>query len=134
MRYLAIDWGTVRVGAAISDPDGKIAFPLNHVLDTKTAVDEIKQIIAEQTVEKVLIGLPTNLQSESTESTDKTLRFVEKLKKEIHISIETLDERFSSVAAGKVLSAGGMKEKDQREIKDNVAAQLMLQQYLDSNN
>ena len=134
MRYLALDWGTVRVGAAVSDPEGKIAFPMEHILETKNSIEEIKKLATELQVEKILIGLPTNLSGESTASTDKTLRFIEKIKVETGLPVESFDERFSSIGAGKVLSTSGMKEKDQREIKDNIAAQLMLQQYLDTNN
>src|SRR5688500_10697526 len=114
MRYLALDWGTVRVGAAISDPGGKIAFPLDHILETKNAVEEIKNISSELQVEKILVGLPTSLKGEKTESTDKTLKFIEKLKADTGLTIELFDERFSSVGAGKILSNDGMKEKDQR--------------------
>src|SRR5688500_11343864 len=134
MSYLALDWGTVRVGAAISDQGGKIAFPLDHILETKNAVEEIKNISSELQVEKIIVGLPTSLKGDKTESTDKTLKFIEHLKAEHCLTIELFDERFRSVEAGKILSNDVMKEKDQREFKDNIASQLMLQQYLDTKN
>lgn len=134
MRYLALDWGTVRVGAAVSDPDGKIAFPLEKHIESKNAVEEIKKIIDELQVEKVLIGLPKGLAGQDTQSTASTQEFIEALKSKIGQPIEILDERFSSVAAGKALASQGISEKDQRGIKDNIAAQIMLQQYLDTKN
>lgn len=133
MRILALDWGTVRVGAAISDPGGQFAFPLDQFFESKTAIEEIKQIIKEQEVEKVLVGLPKGLKGQDTESTDKAGEFIKNLQSQIDQPVEVLDERFSSVAAGKALSAQGLSQKAQRDMKDNMAAQLMLQQYLDTN-
>jgi putative Holliday junction resolvase len=131
VRYLALDWGTVRIGAAVSDPEGKIAFPLDKYIDSKNAIDEIKKIIEELQVEKILVGLPKGLNNQETESTREAVKFIENLKNQVGPPIETLDERFSSVAAGKTLTDQGISEKDQRSIKDNIAAQIMLQQYLD---
>lgn len=130
MRILALDWGTVRIGAAVSDPDGKIAFPLDKFIDSRNAIDEIKKIISELSVEKVLAGIPKGLGGQDTASTAAAQEFINVLKSQIGQPVEILDERFSSVAAGKTLSEAGMKEKDQRAIKDNLAAQQMLQQYL----
>ncbi|MBI4363711.1 MAG: Holliday junction resolvase RuvX [Candidatus Doudnabacteria bacterium] len=133
MRFLALDWGTVRIGAAVSDPDGKIAFPLDKIIERKSAIEEIKKIINELKIEKVLVGMPIGLSGQVTESTDRAERFILQLQKQIAPSIELLDERFSSVAAEKVLSGNEMAQKDQRNIKDNIAAQIILQQYLDTN-
>jgi len=55
MRILALDWGSVRIGAAISDPDGRIAFPLSQVIDNKGSMEEIQKIIQELAVDKILI-------------------------------------------------------------------------------
>jgi len=132
VRILTLDWGTVRIGVAISDPDNIIAFPLDRHVESKTAIDEIKKIISELKVEKVLIGMPRGLAGNSTESTKKVEKFASDLQNQIGPLIEFLDERFSSVAANKALKEEGMSEKEQRGIKDNIAAQLMLQSYLDS--
>jgi putative holliday junction resolvase len=131
MRVLALDWGEVRVGAAVSDPEGKIAFPLDKFIDAKNAAEEIKNIESELNVEKILIGLPKNLSGESGISADKVQNFVSNLKKKVKSEIELLDERFTSVEAGKKLSDAGFSEEKQRSIKDNIAAQIMLQGYLD---
>ncbi len=133
MRILALDWGEVRIGAAVSDEEGKIAFPLDKVIAAGKAIEEIKKIIDELKVGKVLIGDPKSLSGKENASTGKTSEFTEKLKLEISIPIERIDERFSSVAAGNALDEQGLSAKQQREIKDNIAAQLMLQQYLDMN-
>jgi putative Holliday junction resolvase len=134
MRVLALDWGTVRIGAAISDPEGKFAFALEKFIDSKEAIEEIKKIVTDLEVEKIILGSPKALSGQDSQSSKKVLDFQESLKLHIHIPIDLLDERFSSVAAGKALRAQGVSEKKQRAVKDNVAAQLMLQQYLDTHN
>jgi putative Holliday junction resolvase len=134
VRVLALDWGEVRVGAAVSDESGKIAFALDKFLASKNAIAEIKKLIEELKIEKVLIGEPKSLDGSVSHSSEKVREFVEKLKKEITVETDMLDERFSSVAAGRMLSEQGLSEKKQRGMKDNIAAQLMLQQYLDSKN
>lgn len=131
MRVLALDWGTVRVGAAISDPEGKFAFALEQVIPAAEAMAQISKIVADLEVEKIVIGLPKGLSGQDTESTAKAEKFIEKIKQKISLPVETLDERLSSVAAGKMLSGQGISQRNQKEIKDNVAAQIMLQQYLD---
>jgi putative Holliday junction resolvase len=134
MRILALDWGTVRVGGAISDPDGKIAFPLDKFFQSKQAVNEIRELINEKSVDKVLVGLPTNLAGEETEATRQAQAFIQELGNKIPCPIETVDERLSSVGAQKSLSASGVSQKQQRDMVDNLAAQHLLQSYLDSQN
>ena len=134
MRILALDWGSVRIGAAVSDPAGRIAFPLSQVIARQDSLEEIEKIIRELEVEKILIGLPKGMSGQETESTVKAQGFIDKIKEKTGIMVETADERLSSVAAGKALTLQGVSEKDQRGVKDNIAAQLMLQQYLDTKN
>lgn len=132
MRYLGLDWGSVRVGAAVSDPDGKLAFPLDKFIDSKGALQEIKKIIDELQVEAILIGLPKGMDGQSTDSTKEATEFIEQLKNQTPLKIELFDERLSSVAAGKTLTSMGYNAKQQREMKDNLAAQMMLQHHLDT--
>ena len=132
MRILALDWGTVRIGAAISDPDGKIAFPMDKFIENKHASDEIKKIISEKEVGKIIIGLPKSLSGEESESSKAVREFVANLQEQTTCAFEYVDERLSSVGAGKVLTDQGVSQKDQRELVDNLAAQQILQQYLDT--
>lgn len=133
MRILALDWGGSRIGVAISDEEGKIAFPLEKYLKPSEVIMELKKMTTELSVEKILIGLPVSLAGNSTESTGQAQRFIEKVRTEVGLPVEEIDERLSSVAASKTLSSQGVKQKDQRGMTDNVAAQIMLQQYLDQN-
>ena len=134
MRIIGLDWGSVRVGIAMSDEDGKMAFPLQHTLETSTSLEDIQRLKEEYDVGLVVMGMPISLKGQETESTDKAKRFAERLKQKIGIEIEFVDERFSSVASTQALHEQGMKEAEQRHIKDNIAAALMLQQYLDTKN
>jgi putative Holliday junction resolvase len=131
VRILALDWGTVRIGAAISDPDGKIAFPLDKFIDSKNSIDEIKSIVEEKNVEKILLGIPKSLAGTDTESTKSARAFGEILSG-LGIPIEYLDERLSSMGASKTLSELGVSQKEQRERVDNLASQQLLQTYLDT--
>lgn len=132
MRVLALDWGTKRVGAAISDETKKIAFPLDETIGSKDAIAEIKQLAERFEVDLILLGLPKNLKGEETGSSKKLKIFAETLRKSVGVPITYIDERFSTVHAGEKLTEQGIAAKDQRGIKDNIAAQLMLQQYLDT--
>ena len=134
MRVLALDWGEVRVGAAISDPTGQIAFPLDRILESKNSSTEIKQIVEDLKVDVVLIGMPHNLKGEPSKSSEKLKRFTDNLSKIISVPIEFIDERFTSVQAGNRLTEQGLNQQQQRTIKDNIAAQIMLEQYLNTKN
>ena len=107
MRILALDWGQVRVGAAVSDPDGRIAFPLDKFIENESASDEIKKIIIDLKVEKIVIGLPKTLAGEPGASAEKVKAFVDNIQGQVSCKFEFLDERFTSVEAA-MLRAGEM--------------------------
>lgn len=132
MRLLALDWGTVRIGAAISDEDGRIAFPLDKPIGAPDSLSEIRQLVIEKGVGKIILGFPLNLQGKESDSAEKVRAYARQLNQETGLSVEMIDERFTSKAAGDLLKDQGMGERGQREIKDNIAAQLLLQQYIDS--
>ena len=134
MRYLALDWGSKRVGAAVSDPEGRIAFALEKFFDRKRAVSAVKAVIRDLGVEALLVGLPRSLDGAETASTQAAREFAAALEKQTGLSVEFLDERFSSVAAGKTLQAQGYNTREQRNLADNLVAQQMLQRYLDTKN
>ena len=131
MRILALDWGTVRLGVAISDPDGKIAFPFEQPIDAKSAVSEVKRIVDEKEIDIVVIGLPRSMAGNDTNSTKSVEQFVSKLKEQIPCPIKLLDERLSSVGAHKTLTNQGLNQKQQKGLVDNLVAQQMLQAFLD---
>ena len=132
MRILALDWGTVRIGGAISDPEGKIAFALERFIEAKNAVSEIKKLVEENEVEKIIIGLPKALSGNDTASTKSAEEFGNKLSESLDINIVFIDERLSSVAAQKTMSEQGLNQKDMKGNLDNLVALQMLQSYLDN--
>lgn len=131
MRILALDWGEVRIGAAISDEEGRIAFPLKKIIENKGAISEIKKLVEKEKIEKIVLGMPLNLAGLEAESAKKVDKFFLQLQKNTKLPVEYLDERFTTMEAGKLLDQQGLSEKKQREIKDNIAAQIILQAYLD---
>jgi len=134
VRILAIDWGSVRVGVAISDPESKIAFAFDRYIKNKNAVSEISTIVSEKDVGKIIIGRPKSLAGSETQSTQEVENFVKQLEYKVSCPIEYVDERLSSVGASKTLDEEGVSQKKQRDLVDNLAAQQMLQSYLDTKN
>lgn len=127
MRYLGIDYGSKRTGLAISDPEGRLAVLKGSISlpSQQEVIDRIKQIIEEDQVESVIVGLPTNMSGEPTEMTDHVNRFIEKLRNHVSVPVQTIDERLTTEMAKKLLQ--GVKNED----RDTVAAQIMLQNFLD---
>lgn len=131
MRILALDWGEKRIGAAISDELGIIASPFDKAFDGKNAVNEIKKVIAEHGVGGIILGWPKTLQGKDSFLSGEVAKLKTNLSK-LGVEIILLDERFTTVAAKKLLQQQEIKEKDQKGLRDNIAAQTMLQQYLDT--
>ncbi|SOE21769.1 putative holliday junction resolvase [Spirosomataceae bacterium TFI 002] len=133
-RILAIDYGKKRTGLAVTDPLQIIASSLTTV-ETHQLNSFLKEYFAKEEVEKVVIGLPTNLDGTATDGTPLVESFLSFFKKNFTtIPIETIDERFTSKMAKQTMIDSGMKKKD-RQNKGNVdmiSATIILQDYLRS--
>ena len=122
MKILGIDYGTKRVGLAISDESQTLARELN-ILSPKEFWWGIKDLIATEAIERIVIGLPLNMSGGSTQSTEAAQKFYDELQERFpEIPLEFMDERLSSVMAE---SMGRKKDVD------SLAAQIVLQNYLD---
>ncbi len=134
MRILALDPGTVRVGVAISDELRMMARPLEFIpAEPFTAlVDRVKELIRDQQVELIVVGMPRNMDGTYGEAAAKAREFVAALKDVILVPIRTWDERLTTVSAAKALRSGGTKASQQRGKIDAAAAAILLQGYLDS--
>ena len=134
MRVLGLDVGRRRVGVAVSDPTGLIASPLTvvEVRGIKDAVRRVLEICREQQAERVIVGLPVTLGGELGPQAQEVLEFVEALRRESPVPVETWDERLSTVGATRLLRAGGHDTRSMRGRVDAAAAAFMLQGYLDS--
>lgn len=131
-RILAIDYGTRRVGFAVTDPLQIIATPLTTV-ETKLALEFILDYLKKEQVELILIGYPTDLQGRPTHATPHVDGFIRALeKKQIQIPILKQDESYTSKHAMQSLVESGIKKKQRRDKKllDQVSAALILQDYL----
>lgn len=133
-RILAIDYGKVRTGLAVTDPFQIIASSLTTVPTTELVVF-LKDYFAKEEVEQVIIGLPKNLDGTDTDGTPLVEEFLIKFKAEFPtLSITEVDERFTSKIAKQSMISSGMKKKDRRkkENVDMISATIILQDYMQS--
>ncbi len=134
-KALGIDFGLKRIGLSLSDDTQTIAFPFKYILNEslKKAVSELKEIIDEENIGLVVIGMPIGLKGKQTEISVKIEEFIYKLKEKIdeRITVAVYDERFSSVQAQKSLIEQNIKRKKRKEKIDSVASTFILQSYLD---
>jgi putative pre-16S rRNA nuclease len=128
---LGIDFGHARIGLAISDELHLLAHPLQTIPANRDSVKRIAEIIRERKIDKVIVGIPRHMSGEIGKSAHATLEFANKVRAQVPCPVETWDERLSTVAANRALSAAGKKTRQTRQIVDQVAAQMILQGYLD---
>lgn len=122
MKILGIDYGSKRVGLAISDESHTLARELD-ILSPKVFWEKIDEIVEKHGIGQIVIGLPLNMSGTATDSTRRVQEFCDKLNEKFSLPIEYMDERLSSVMAGNL--PGGKKNVD------SLAAQIILQNYLD---
>ncbi len=133
MRTLGIDYGTARVGLALSDELGVLASPYTTLAYSNTIFEEIAEIVLRENVGAVVIGMPYDANGAETDSTRRTKNFAEKLRKVLDCPVAEHDEAFSSRRAmERMVEAGVRKSKRrQKENTDNWAAAIVLQEFLD---
>lgn len=133
MRILGIDYGDSRVGIAVSDALGWTAQPVTVISekDKNIQIERIKQYIAEYNIEKIVMGLPKNMNGSIGERAEKTKDFAALLGEETGMEIELWDERLSSSAAHRTLAEGKVSGKKRKGLVDKIAAVFILQGYLD---
>lgn len=133
-RILGIDYGRKRSGVAVTDPMQIVAGNLATV-PTHTLLQFIKDYIARETVDRIVIGQPVQLNGEPSESMKYITPFVNRLRKELPLlPVVMYDERFTSVIAHQAMIDGGMKKSDRRDKSrvDAIAATIILNDYLQS--
>jgi len=133
MRILALDVGTKRIGIAVSDALGIIAQGVKslEVKDENQAIDDIVNLAKEKEAQKVIAGLPLNMDGTHSRMTELVLGFIEKLKAKLAIPIETWDERLTSAQVQRDLIFMDVSRKKRKKVNDMLAAQIILQNYLD---
>lgn len=129
---LGIDPGTVRIGLAIADTETRFAHPLEVVDATAASLDRILQVVNEHGVVKIVVGKPIGLSGREGPAVEEQQRFVAELRSRTDVPIEEFDERLTTVVAEAGLRAVGTSSKGRKEKRDAVAAQVLLQGFLDS--
>ena len=135
-RIVGIDYGSARVGVALSDPLGIFASPLETVPSAKI-IEYLQNFAQREQIARFVLGYPLNLDGAPAQAAPDVDRFLKQLNKhfpEIPVSLE--DERFTSVLAHRAMIDGGMKKSDRRNKAsvDRISAAIILQGYLDKKN
>lgn len=133
-RILAIDYGSKRIGIAITDPLNIIAYPLITLTNDNKFFDNLKKILLQYKVVKILIGSPLKENGEESVTSQSVNKFIEELKKNVQIEIELVDERYSSeIARQRVIeSVVSKKKRRDKSLIDKNAAAVILEDYLKS--
>lgn len=135
MRILGIDYGRRRIGLAISDEGEFLARPLDPYVRTHSLqkdLDHLSQLAKEFEVGTIVVGLPLNMDATKGEMALEVEEFVAQLRAVSKVNIVVSDERLTSAEAERVLLEGNVKRKDRKQLRDGLAAALILQGYLDS--
>lgn len=134
VRILALDVGTKRIGVALSDELFITAQGQVTIIRRSLAEDlaEIKRIIKEGNVEEAVVGLPLNMNGSYSAKTKEVVEFMDNLAKAVDIPVKTWDERLTTVQAERTLLEADMSRAKRKKVIDKLAAQVILQSYLDS--
>ena len=134
MRYLGIDLGSKTVGLAMSDLTGTIASTYKTIFfkdeDYNSTIDEIKQIVEDFDIKKIIIGLPKNMNNTLGERAIITTEYKKLLEENIDVPVIMFDERLTSVISNSILIEADMSRKKRKKKVDGIAAQVILQDYL----
>ena len=135
MRYIGLDLGTKTLGISISDETKTIASPLKTIRFSENnndeVLDELKEIVKEFHVEKIILGLPKNMNNTFGDRALVTMDFQKKLNDLLKIDVVLQDERLSTVSAHNYLLEANVSRKKRKGVVDKMAANIILQTYLD---
>jgi len=129
---LGLDFGRARIGVAISDELQLLAHPLETIQANQQPAARIAEIVRERKIDHVVAGIPKRMNGQIGPAATEVLEFVERLRAILLCRIVTWDERLTTVAAHRALRDAGKKTRHTRGYVDQVAAQMILQGYLDS--
>ena len=135
MRILGLDYGSKTVGVAMTDALGMTVQPYKTIQRERESklrptLSEIAEIVEQYQIEKIVMGLPLNMDDTEGDRAAKTRDFAEKLKLRVAVPIEFTDERLTTMEAEEILDQSGIPRSEQKKVIDQVAAQLILEQYL----
>lgn len=140
-KILAIDYGDSKIGTAYTDALGITIQPYKTIFtkgSDKKAISEIKEIIKEKEIKKVIVGMPYNTDGSAGIRAEKTMNFIKKLEKNLlysgfkNIKVEYFDERYTSIKADETLKTMNINQKKGKKIQDSLAAYYILESYLNN--
>ena len=136
-RILGLDYGTKTVGVALSDELHITAQPLETITrkdanKLRKTYARIEELVKEYDVEKIVLGLPKNMNNTEGERCEKTLEFKEMLERRTSLPVTLWDERLTTVSADRAMIEGNIRREDRKQYVDKLAAVFILQVYLDS--
>lgn len=130
-RTMAVDLGAARTGVAVSDELGMLAQPWKTVPGGAASLDAVVAAAGELKPGRILVGLPRNMDGTYGPAAEAARAFAESLRALVDCPVDLWDERLTTVAAQRSLRESGRKARDQRGVVDQVAAQILLQSWLD---
>ncbi len=132
MRILAIDWGERRIGLSISDPSGILVTPLPFIENKgkDISLEKIKEIIEEYRVERIVMGIPKDINGELGKKAKNYKKIGEKIEKETGIPLDFFDERYTTQLAERILREHPKKKTKRKKLKDSLSASIILEGYL----
>ena len=135
MRILGLDYGSKTVGVAMTDALGMTVQPYKTIQRDRESklrqtLSEIAEIVEQYQIKKIVMGLPLNMDDTEGDRAAKTRDFAEKLKLRVAVPIEFTDERLTTMEAEEILDQSGIPRSEQKKVIDQVAAQLIPEQYL----
>jgi len=133
-RLLGVDYGSVRVGLAVSDRDRRIASPLTTYTRRGQEQDAhfFRAVVQEEEIARIVVGLPVHLSGVEGQKAAEARGFGQWLAEATGLAVTFYDERFTTVEAESFLLAAGLTNKRRKARRDRVAAQILLQTYLDA--
>ena len=132
---MAIDFGMRRIGVAVSDPLRIMASGLETInwngVDAEYAIDRLAAIVKEMEITEIVLGKPSRTDGSVSESEEKAVLFGQLLEEKVGIKPVFRDERYTTVIASQFLRSTGVSGKNKKKVVDQVAAEIILQEYLD---
>ena len=135
MRYLGLDLGSKTLGIAISDPSNTIASVLKTLRfsdeDYQSLIEPLKEIVNENKIQQIVLGYPLNMNGTVGMRAEICLNFKKMLEEQLDVSVVMEDERLTSVISNQILIQADLSRKRRKKKVDGLAAQIILQSYLD---
>ena len=133
-RILAVDYGEKRIGLAVSDELQLTASPLMTLTkrSDEEAVEQIAELVSQLKVAQVVVGLPKRTDAQEGEMERRVKAFAEKLRRKVNVPVTLFDERFTTRIAEQVLLEADLSRRKRKQVRDRLAAVILLQSYLDS--